>query len=96
MKGLLEVLTNVRIAVTEIGGTVTLILLIAFGIYEAWRTFIMPAVKRHGRGSDTLSARVRPCTFKSLRSSPKRRAKRPLRTEHPTTPGDAQEPPTLF
>jgi hypothetical protein len=41
MKRLLGVLTNVRIASAEIGGTVTLILLIAFGMYEAWRAFVV-------------------------------------------------------
>ena len=45
MKRFLEVLTNVRIAAGEIGGTVCLIFLIAFGMYEAWRAFISPLLK---------------------------------------------------
>lgn len=45
MKTFLDVLTNVRIATGEIGGTVCLIFLVAFGIYEAWRAFILPLFK---------------------------------------------------
>lgn len=45
MKTLLEVLTNIRIASAEIGGTVTLVLLIAFGIYKAWQEFIVKRSK---------------------------------------------------
>ncbi len=45
MKRFLEILTNVRIAAAEIGGTITLVLLIAFGMYEAWRAFILPLVR---------------------------------------------------
>lgn len=42
MKRLLEVLANVRIVGTELGGTVTLLLLIFYGTYMAWREFIAP------------------------------------------------------
>jgi hypothetical protein len=42
VKRFIEVLTNVRIAAGEIGGTVCLIFLIAFGVYEAWCAFISP------------------------------------------------------
>ena len=45
MKRLLEILTNVRIATGEIGGTVCLIFLVAFGMYEAWRSFILPLLR---------------------------------------------------
>jgi hypothetical protein len=45
MKRFLEVLTNVRIASAEVGGTVTLVLLIAFGIYKAWQEFIVKLLK---------------------------------------------------
>jgi hypothetical protein len=45
MKRLLDFLTNVRIVTGEIGGTVSLILLVAFGIFEAWRSFISPLFK---------------------------------------------------
>jgi hypothetical protein len=45
MKRFLEVLTNVRIATGEIGGTVSLIFLILFGMYEAWHAFIVPLLK---------------------------------------------------
>ncbi|HSY89997.1 MAG TPA: hypothetical protein VK812_01420 [Candidatus Binatus sp.] len=41
MKRFLDLLTNVRIASAEIGGTVTLVLLIAFGMYKAWQEFIV-------------------------------------------------------
>jgi hypothetical protein len=46
MKRFLEVLTNVRIASAEIGGTVTLVFLIAFGMYEAWQEFIVHLFKK--------------------------------------------------
>jgi hypothetical protein len=42
MKKFLEILTNVRIAGSEIGGTLTLLLLIAYGLYKAWQEFIVP------------------------------------------------------
>jgi len=45
MKSFLEVLTNIRIATGEIGGTVCLIFLVAFGMYEAWHAFIVPLLK---------------------------------------------------
>ena len=41
MKTFLEVLTNIRIASAEIGGTVTFIFLIAFGMYKAWQEFVV-------------------------------------------------------
>ena len=40
MKRFLEVLTNVRIATGEIGGTVSLIFLIFYGVYKAWQEFV--------------------------------------------------------
>ena len=42
MKQFLEILTNIRIAAGEVGGTVSLIFLVAFGMYEAWHAFILP------------------------------------------------------
>jgi hypothetical protein len=45
MKRLLQVLTNVRIVSTEIGGTVTLVFLIAYGIYKACQEFIVHLFK---------------------------------------------------
>jgi hypothetical protein len=45
MKRFLEILTNVRIATGEIGGTVSLILLVSYGIYEAWQSFIVKLLK---------------------------------------------------
>lgn len=45
MKRVLEILTNVRILTGEIGGTVSLVFLIAFGMYEAWHSFIVPLLK---------------------------------------------------
>ena len=41
MKHLLDVLTDIRIVAAEVGGTVTLVLLIVFGVYKAWDEFIM-------------------------------------------------------
>ena len=40
MKDFLDLLKNIRIACAEIGGTVTLIMLIVFGTYKAWEEFI--------------------------------------------------------
>ena len=45
MKSFLEILTNVRIAIGEVGGTVCLIFLVVFGMYQAWRAFIMPLLR---------------------------------------------------
>jgi hypothetical protein len=45
MKHFLEILTNIRIVTGEIGGTVCLIFLVAFGMFEAWRAFIRPLFK---------------------------------------------------
>jgi hypothetical protein len=42
MKHFLEILKNVRIGAREIGGTVCLLFLIAFGMYKAWGDFIAP------------------------------------------------------
>jgi len=41
MKRFLEFLTNVRIATAEVGGTVSLIFLVAFGMYKAWEEFVV-------------------------------------------------------
>jgi hypothetical protein len=41
VKHFLDILTNVRVATAEIGGTVTLVLLIVFGVYKAWQEFIL-------------------------------------------------------
>jgi hypothetical protein len=45
MKRFLEILTDVRIVSAEIGATVTLVFLIAFGTYRAWREFIVKMFK---------------------------------------------------
>ncbi|MGA8271670.1 MAG: hypothetical protein WB919_08935 [Candidatus Sulfotelmatobacter sp.] len=45
MNRFLEILTNVRIATGEIGGTVSLILLVSYGIYQAWQAFIVKLFK---------------------------------------------------
>lgn len=47
MTHLLEILTNVRIVAAELGGTITLVLLIAFGVYKAWEEFIGKLSKRN-------------------------------------------------
>lgn len=46
MKEVLDVLTNIRIVTGEIGGTICLILLVAFGIYKAWEDFIAPLLRK--------------------------------------------------
>jgi hypothetical protein len=45
MKRFLEILTNVRIGGAEVGGTATLLLLIAYGLFKAWQEFIAPLLK---------------------------------------------------
>lgn len=45
LKHFLEILTNVRIAAGEIGVTVSLIFLVLYGIYEAWKAFIAKLLK---------------------------------------------------
>jgi hypothetical protein len=40
MKHFLDILTNIRIGAVEVGGTVTLLLLIVYGLYKAWEEFI--------------------------------------------------------
>jgi hypothetical protein len=42
MQRILTVLTNVRILTAEIGGTVSVLFIFAFVIYEAWHAFILP------------------------------------------------------
>ena len=44
-----EVLTNIRIASAEIGGTVTLVLLIIYGTHKAWNEFIVELFKRNDK-----------------------------------------------
>jgi hypothetical protein len=45
MTKFLEVLKNIRIACAEMGGTITLIMLIAFGTYKAWEEFILKLLR---------------------------------------------------
>jgi len=45
MKRFLQILTNVRIGGAEVGGTATLLLLIAYGLYKAWEEFIVKLFK---------------------------------------------------
>lgn len=49
MKHLLDILTNVRIAGGEIGGTLGLLFLIAYGLRKAWRDFIVKPFKKAAR-----------------------------------------------
>jgi len=45
MKRFLEILTNIRIATGEIGGTVSLIFLVSYGMHKAWQEFIAKLFK---------------------------------------------------
>jgi hypothetical protein len=45
VKRFLEILTNIRIATGEIGGTASLVFLVSYGIYEAWQAFIVKLLK---------------------------------------------------
>ncbi|MGD1025682.1 MAG: hypothetical protein ABR880_23115 [Candidatus Sulfotelmatobacter sp.] len=40
MKRFVEFCFNVRVVIAEVGGTLTLIFLIVFGVYKAWREFV--------------------------------------------------------
>jgi hypothetical protein len=40
MKHFLGILENIRFGAAEVGGTVTLLLLIAYGLHKAWEEFI--------------------------------------------------------
>lgn len=42
MERILGILTNVRILAGEIGGTISVVFIFAFAIYEAWHAFILP------------------------------------------------------
>jgi len=41
MKRFLEILANIRVATGEIGGTVSLIFLVSYGMYKAWQEFVL-------------------------------------------------------
>lgn len=45
MKRFVEICLNIRIVTGEVGGTVSLILLVAFGTYKAWQEFIVKRFK---------------------------------------------------
>jgi len=45
MKHFLEILTNVRIGTAEVGGTVSLLFLMVYGLYKAWQEFIVKLFK---------------------------------------------------
>jgi len=45
MKHFLEILADVRVAVAEVGGTLTLIFLIVYGTYKAWKEFVVKLFK---------------------------------------------------
>jgi hypothetical protein len=45
VKHFLDILLNIRIATGEIGGTLGLVFLIAFGAYKAWQEFIVKPLK---------------------------------------------------
>jgi hypothetical protein len=45
MKRFIEICLDVRIVTGEIGGTASLVFLIAFGTYKAWQEFIVKRFK---------------------------------------------------
>lgn len=49
MKEFLEILTNIRIGAAELGGTLGLLFLIAYGAYMAWQEFIAKPLKKAAR-----------------------------------------------
>jgi len=40
MKHFLDILAGIRIVATEVGGTVTLVLLVWYGLVKAWQEFV--------------------------------------------------------
>lgn len=48
-KHLLDILQNVRIVIAELGGTLGLLFLIAYGCYMAYQEFIAKPFKRAAR-----------------------------------------------
>ncbi len=45
MKRFLEILLDVRIASAEIGGTLSLLFLILYGLHKAWQEFVAKLFK---------------------------------------------------
>ena len=45
MKRFIEICLNIRIVAGEVGGTASLLFLIAFGICKAWQEFIVKRFK---------------------------------------------------
>jgi hypothetical protein len=45
MDSFVKFLANVRLGITELGGTLTFLGLIAFGTYMAWKDFIAPLLR---------------------------------------------------
>jgi hypothetical protein len=45
MKHFVDICLDIRIVTGEIGGTVTVIFLMAFGMYKAWQEFIVKRFK---------------------------------------------------
>ena len=45
MKHFIEVCLNIRIVAGELGGTASVVFLLAFGTYKAWQEFIVKRFK---------------------------------------------------
>ena len=45
MKHFLQILSNVRVGVAELGGTLALIFLIAYATHKAWGDFVAPLLR---------------------------------------------------
>jgi hypothetical protein len=45
MKNFLEILTNIRIATSEVGVTLVTVFLVFYGMYKAWQEFIVKRFK---------------------------------------------------
>ena len=56
MKEFLEVLTNARIVIAEVGGTLGLFFLVFYGGYKAWKEFVEKPLKLNSRKSPRPSA----------------------------------------
>jgi hypothetical protein len=49
MHHFLEILANIRIGAAEVGGTLGLLFLVAYGLYKAWDDFIAKPFKKYFR-----------------------------------------------
>jgi hypothetical protein len=98
MKHFLEILANIRIAAAEIGGTLSLLLLVWYGLRKAWHDFLTkddvtsdpcmvacPARKLRGRNSGRPNTTARGPSSRHLRNAEAHTPAVLFSTSHPVT-----------